>query len=114
MKAEGYGGGAGMVRVSSTWCVLLGEGDNVGVDSVSYTIGANAWPTGVAGGGPGGVSGSVGIAGIVGVASTNLPASVGCSPVALIVTSKSATIATIKPKDAVLSSLVMVQSPLDQ
>ena len=93
--------------------MLVGEGDTVAVDSVSYTIGANAWPTGVVGVGPGGVSGIVGIASIVGVASTNLPAGVGCSPVALIVTSISATIATIKHKDTVLISLVMVQSPPD-
>ena len=110
MAAGCYGGVAGAVGLSTTCCVLVGEGDTAGVDSVSYTIGANAWPTGVGGGGPGGVSGSVGIMGIVGVASTNLPASVGCSPVALIVTSKSATTATIKHMDAVLTSLVMAQS----
>jgi len=59
MAAVCYGGVAGTVKVGSTSNVLVGVGDTVGVDSVSYTIGANAWPTGVTEGGKGGEGGTV-------------------------------------------------------
>lgn len=108
MAAGCYGGVAGTVKVGSTSNVLVGVGDTVGVDSVSYTIGANAWPTGVIEGGKGGVAGTVAVASIAPWGNMD------CCPVTLTVRSERATRATTRHVSAIPTNLVMVQSLPEQ